>query len=423
MNLDYSIENSAEKIQNVNTRTYFKEVYQTYINGNYRSSIVMLYSVLICDLVYKLRDLRDIYKDTKAKKILEEIEIIQKNNSNSPEWESKLVELIKTRTSLLEPSDIVSIESLQKFRHLSAHPVINNADLLYSPNKDTVQALIRNILDGVLINPPFFSNKIFDTLLSDLIEVKDKITDDDALDRYVKSRYLNRLKESDFKKVFRSLWKVVFITNDELSNQNRTINYKVLKVFILSNREICLDSITNDPHYFSNINADESVSRLITLLAIFPDIFGKLDPPLIEIINGKVEQDDDYKIIAWFLKGNLKDHLNQLKDNPLPSISIGAFNFMKKLCQNNSCYKELLDYIIEYFALSNNFDMTLQRYNSFIHENANDFSLDQTLRLLTVSNENSQIYNRIGMRNKLQSIVNLYEDSVDIKDYPKLFKN
>lgn len=160
MNLDYSIENSIERIQNINTREYFKEVYQTFINGNYRSSIVMLYSVLICDLVYKLRDLRDIYKDTKAQKILTEIEVMQSNNPTSPEWESKLVELIKTRTSLLEPSDIVSIESLQKFRHLSAHPVINNADLLYSPNKDIVQALIRNILDGVLINPPFFSNKI-----------------------------------------------------------------------------------------------------------------------------------------------------------------------------------------------------------------------------------------------------------------------
>ena len=34
MNYDYSIENSIEKIQNINTHTYFKEVYQTFVNGN-----------------------------------------------------------------------------------------------------------------------------------------------------------------------------------------------------------------------------------------------------------------------------------------------------------------------------------------------------------------------------------------------------
>ena len=130
MNFDFSIESSIDKIQNARTKEYFKEVYQTFVNGNYRSSIVMLYSVLICDLVYKLRDLRDIYREVKAKKILDEIEEMQKQNPNSPDWESKLIEFIKTRTSLLEPSDIVAIESLQKFRHLSAHPVLNNSDLL-----------------------------------------------------------------------------------------------------------------------------------------------------------------------------------------------------------------------------------------------------------------------------------------------------
>lgn len=151
MDFDYSIENLSDSIQNPKTKQYFQEVYQTYINRNYRSSIVMLYSVMICDLVFKLRDLRDIYSDTKADKILNEIEDMQAKNPISPEWESKLIEFIKTRTNLLESSDIVAIESLQKFRHLSAHPVLSNSDLLFAPNKETVQSLIRNILEGILV--------------------------------------------------------------------------------------------------------------------------------------------------------------------------------------------------------------------------------------------------------------------------------
>ena len=233
MNYDFSIESSIDKIHNTNTKEYFKEVYQTFVNGNYRSSIVMLYSVLICDLVYKLRDLRDIYGDSKARKILEEIDSLQLTNSKSPEWETKLIEFISNRTTLLEPSDIVAIESLQKFRHLSAHPILTNSDLLYSPNKDTVQSLIRNILDGVLTNPPFFSNKIFDTFLNDLADVKEKITEEDGLEKYLNSRYLKQLKDTDFKKLFRSHWKIVFISDDVKSIENRTINFNALKILLI----------------------------------------------------------------------------------------------------------------------------------------------------------------------------------------------
>lgn len=192
MNFDYSIETSLEKIQNYKTSQYFQEVYQTYINKNYRSSVVMLYSVLICDLVFKLRDLRDIYSDSKAKNIIDEIEDLQTKKPTSSEWESKLIEAIKTRTNLFEPSDIVAIESLQKYRHLSAHPVLTNSDLLFTPNRETVQSLMRSILEGILTNPPFFSNKIFDAMLADLVEVQESLYEDQALRKYVVSRSMVR---------------------------------------------------------------------------------------------------------------------------------------------------------------------------------------------------------------------------------------
>jgi len=99
MSFDHSIENLEEAINN-RTKKYFQEVYQSYAIGNYRSCIVILYSVLIYNLVYKLRNLRDIYGDKGAEKILKEIEDMQRINPRSSEWENKLVELIKARTSL-----------------------------------------------------------------------------------------------------------------------------------------------------------------------------------------------------------------------------------------------------------------------------------------------------------------------------------
>src|SRR5699024_8183869 len=128
-----------------------------------------------------LRDLRDIYSDSKAKKIIDEIEDLQTNNPTSSKWELKLIEEIKSRTNLFESSDVVAIESLQKYRHLSAHPVLSNSDLLFTPSRETVQSLMRSILEGILTNPPFFSNKIFDTMLMDLVEVQESLVEDQAL--------------------------------------------------------------------------------------------------------------------------------------------------------------------------------------------------------------------------------------------------
>jgi hypothetical protein len=421
MNFDFSIESSINNIHNTNTKRFFKEVYQTFANGNYRSSTVMLYSVLICDLIYKLRDLRDIYNDEKANKILGEIEALQVKKPNSPEWETKLIEFIRDRTSLLEPSDIVAIEFLQKFRHLSAHPILNNSDLLYSPNKETVQALIRNILDGVLTNQPFFSNRIFDTMLTDLAEVREKITEVESLKQYVISRYIKRLKDTEFRKVFRSLWKVVFITDDINSITNREINYEVLKIFITHDKAVCIDILSNEAIYFSNINKDESVSRLIKLIAIFPEFYISLETALKQLIISKITTEDEYRFIAWFLKPTIKEHILALDKDNFNNITDKSFKVIKFVCMQNCCEKELNDFAIEYFGASYSFDATLNRYSNIIVNCYESFTLQQTKRILEVSQNNYQVYQRIGMKYKLQNIAEKYEGEIDKSLYQKIF--
>lgn len=421
MTIDYSIESSFERIQNVHTREYFQEVYQTFVNGNYRSSTVMLYSVLICDLVYKMRDLRDLYGDSKAKKILDEIESMQSRNPNSSEWESKLIEFIKDRTTLLEASDIVAIESLQKFRHLSAHPVLNNADLLFSPNRDTVKALMINILQGVLTNPPFFSNKIFDIMLEDLAEVKERITEFSKLQKYVKSRYLDRLKDSDFTKVFRSLWKVVFIADDLNSILNNNVNYSVLKIFILHNKQSCVQFLTSEPRYYSNINKDENVSKLMRLLANFPEFYSLLESSLRLLIESKISSDDEFRFISWYKSVSLKSHILDLKPDEFESIPFAAFRFINSLCEQEGCKDELLNFAIDYFGHSNSFDSTQNRYENIIDQIIKDLNVTQTKRLLEVSDNNNQIYRRIGMKNKLKIIADKYGDQIDKTLFARIY--
>lgn len=422
MDFDYSIENLSDSIQNPKTKLYFNEVYQTYINKNYRSSTVMLYSVLICDLVFKLRDLRDIYSDIKAEKILKEIEEMQKANPVSPEWETKLIELIKARTNLLEASDIVAIESLQKFRHLSAHPVLSNSDLLFSPNKETVQSLIRNILEGVLTNPPFFSNKIFDTMLEDLVEVKDSIHEDEALEKYVVSRYVSRLKPNDFHKIFRSLWKIVFVATDEKSSLHASLVYRVLGILTAQQKELCITFIKAESSYYSNITKDFKISALIHYLAKFPEIYSLLEPSLKLLIQKQSRDGGELQFVSWFLNKTIKEHFEKLTPDSIDDLPSDTFNFMEEISQNNGNVADFIDFLINYFNESCTFDQSNRRLRNISDCLKDKLTLKQANRLLYLANSNIQIYKSWYVPDRIRDIVKIFEEEINKELYNNIFE-
>src|SRR5947209_7505394 len=98
----YSLELEAERIQDSRTRKYFDEVLSSYNSQNYRSAIVMLWSVVVCDLLFKLDQLKNAYNDLAARKILEELEKKQSANPKSPDWELELVTKVTKNTALLD---------------------------------------------------------------------------------------------------------------------------------------------------------------------------------------------------------------------------------------------------------------------------------------------------------------------------------
>ena len=94
----------SEDIYFAKTKEYFSEVISNYASGNYRSAVVMLYSVAICDLLFKLKELCDMYNDSIEKNILKEIEKCRNANDNKSKsrWEKELVERIYKETELLD---------------------------------------------------------------------------------------------------------------------------------------------------------------------------------------------------------------------------------------------------------------------------------------------------------------------------------
>ncbi len=96
---DFSIEMASDKIIDARSRKYFEEVLQSCNTGCFRSAVVMLWSVVVCDLLFKLDELSTAYGDAIAQSILKDIEKLRISNPKSPDWEWALVEQINKKNA------------------------------------------------------------------------------------------------------------------------------------------------------------------------------------------------------------------------------------------------------------------------------------------------------------------------------------
>lgn len=85
------------------------------------SAVVSLYTVVITDLIYKLKYLYDREEDTGAEKILKEVDTERKRDITKSHWGKLLVVRIAEQTKLLKPHDKFHIETLKNHRNLYAH--------------------------------------------------------------------------------------------------------------------------------------------------------------------------------------------------------------------------------------------------------------------------------------------------------------
>ena len=103
-----------EEIYFSKTKEYFQEVLSSYSIGNYRSATVMLYSVAVCDILFKLQELKDMFNDTVAINILEEVDKSRNSHDNKAKskWEKELIDNVYKQTQLLD------LEAYTNLNHL-----------------------------------------------------------------------------------------------------------------------------------------------------------------------------------------------------------------------------------------------------------------------------------------------------------------
>lgn len=396
---EFSIEQRASQIFDPRTKEYFSEVLSCYTAGNYRSAVVMLWSVVVCDLLFKLQNLVDLYGDAKAKDILADIGKTQQENERSPVWESKLVESVAEQTQLLDIADRENLLHLQRQRHLAAHPVVNASFQLHRPNRETARALIRNTLEGVLIKAPILSKQVVNELVEDLEQVADILIDNKRLKAYLESKYYNRFSPEVEKIVFKALWKFSFKLTDERCDKNRPINSSALRLLYKRNPIQFRAQIDADREYFSTIAPKGSpVVCLIDFLSSEAHLYGLLADHARAAIQHAAESDTVARCLAWFIAANLQEHATRLGEwiagSDYPQITHETWDAMRAISDSPEWGKMLIALENKYYAASGSYNAADRRFREAIHPNLNRYALDDCIDLIQRIEGNSQTWGR-----------------------------
>lgn len=428
---EFSLERISEKIHYGKTKGYFQEVLSSYNNGNYRSSVVMLWSVAICDIVYKLQNLIDLYDDVAAREILQEVTTIQNEDYKSSAWEIKLLDDVHSKTILLDTSEYEDLRYLQKQRHLSAHPVLNSERELHSPNKETVRSLLRNTLEGLLIKPPFYTQRIMKELLEDLAESSDVLNSREKVKKYIESRYLSRTRQSVEINIFRSLWKLVFKLDNEECEKNRKINLHALEVLSTRNISAIPAEVQGDNDYYSNIaSTGMPLSYLVFYLSKNHLIYPLLSDDARLKIEHCINTDDVGKTVGWFIKSDLNVHGNDveewIKGDEHPTFSAGQFDALLEISDSEEWQKKFCRIVTAYYSVSYNYDQADARFQVAIPKYIGLFDRDSLNHLAGQIENNGQCYARGRAREDYvvikARIDELFGDDFDYEGIPSFWR-
>lgn len=400
---EFSLEKISESIHYGKTKRYFEEVLSSYHNKNYRSSVVMLWSVAVCDIVYKLQSLIDLYDDASAKEILRDLTAIQEGDSKSAAWEVKLIDEVFGKTNLLDSSEYENLKYLQKQRHLSAHPVLNADRELHSPNKETVRSLLRNTLEGLLIKPPFYTQHILKEILSDLEESASVLNNRAKVKKYVESRYFSRTTVPVELNLIRSFWKFLFKLENEDCEKNRKINLHLLEVLAARNSKELISLISGDKDYFSNISAvGNPILFLVFFLSKYPDLYKHLNEDAVLKIKHCIVNDDMAKTIGWFEKESLEKHaediLTWIVSDEHPHFSSEQFDLLLGMSDSEEWQNKFCELVSSYYGSSLSYKQADFRFQLAIPPYIELFNKESLIHLAQKIEGNGQCHDRSRAR-------------------------
>ncbi|HHF7365121.1 TPA: hypothetical protein ACPSKY_000213 [Legionella bozemanae] len=407
-----NMEEMVDQIYDKRSKEYFLESYSSYQNSFFRSAIVTLWNLVVCDVFFKLEKLHDTYDDSIAKEILDKyIKLMKENNPTN--WELNLLEEISNRIHLIDSIELEKFKHLQKLRHLSAHPIIENNNILetklFSPSKYETRAMLENVLNGLLIKPPLFTKKIFDYLTKDLSENSKHLIDDNQLIQYMESKYFKKMNSEVSFGIFKSLWKIVFSLDNQDCQTNREINYRVLLILIDRNKDFIKKTYPKYSDFFSNILKDEDVIYKLSLLfSKHRFLFEGLNEETKIIISNLLDKTDLKIKLCWFLYTNLDNFYNTLlgylsEKHIYDDYTESELELLRKFEDSSDWDEKFYTILVRYYGSAHSFRNSDYIFKTAIKPYLEKFSfklLDEIVQVVDKNNQingsfNAPIFNRL----------------------------
>ena len=387
-----------EEIYFSKTREYFQEVVSSYSIGNYRSATVMLYSVAVCDILFKLQELKDMYNDTIADEILKEVEKSRNahDNKSKSKWEKEFIDNVYTKTKLLDLEAYTNLNHLFDHRNFSAHPALNENYELIAPSKETTIANIKNVLKDILVKPPIFIKNIVNTLTEDL-KGKNELYENEGkkLAQYLKNKYYSKMPKSMKLVTLKAFWKFCFcLPENEDCMNNMAINRKALEILVLDFQQESRDYIKENRDMFSVANNDDCQMNLVIFLSKFPLLYDELNSDTQLQIDSIIKKDTRAKAIAWFKYKTVDSHLSYLQTISYIRLEKNAIKRMVSYYSDIGELTALIDFFIWYYGESRNYDSADNRFELAIEPFIKKMNAKQFDQIIKLTNTNRQIWDR-----------------------------
>jgi len=429
---EFSLDQATEKISDGKTKSLMREVLSGYYNENYRSSSVMLWTVVICDLVFKMRELKDIYLDSTADDILKQIAKMQEANPSDSSWELRLVDLVSEKTKLISSVELQEIKSIQKYRHLSAHPILNSDNILYRPTREITLANIRIAMDYVLCRQALLSKSIFDEIMTDIESTGPLLPKEHEFKQYLIGKYYGRLSDDVAYQVFKSLWRVSFASNDDRAKKNRGFNYKSLR-FLYEYKAVAIrDRAIKERSYFTKKLLPIKVCPYyVYLVGDHVELYDLFETPERLKLKNELDNNISCKVIAYFLHGSIINHIENTFDalekmqEAEKEIKIPEVHLMDLLRHSESanCVPLLCERIIKLFSTSYSYDNADTVFDCYVCPVIDKFSMNDIRHVFKTISENGQIADRRRAQvanNAILTRALILDEKFDVSVYDKI---
>jgi hypothetical protein len=210
-------EKELNVFDNNESKTYFKEILQSYYSQNYRATIVLLYSFVIYDLFMKLQTMAN-EGDKKAIAKLREINTMIADDEKYSKVETAVISFFKYNCPLYFNRFIEDIEYLKKCRNKCAHLKVND-NSLFVPSDYHSRMLICSMYDNVLsVKAPFIMD-LFSIVQPDIEKYSTKLFCengvDDAIIMAISNQYLSRMTYDSIKRSYKTFVKLLFVSDNE----------------------------------------------------------------------------------------------------------------------------------------------------------------------------------------------------------------